>query len=59
MLRQSCPPPPFFWISQAVAYGIRSLQPGSRPILDDWKVRREFRSLWNAEVPRQAVLQNP
>ena len=31
----------------------------SRPILDDWKARREFRSLWNAELPRQAVLQNP
>jgi hypothetical protein len=29
----------------------------SKPTLDDWKTRREFRSLWNAEGPRQANLQ--
>jgi hypothetical protein len=30
----------------------------SKPVLDDWKARREFRSLWNADIPRQVDLQS-
>jgi hypothetical protein len=30
----------------------------SWPTLDDWKARREFRNLLNADVARQAVLQS-
>ena len=30
----------------------------SRPTLEDWKSRREFKSLWNAVIASQADLQS-